>query len=181
MSQLFFSFAKYPNFLPSEITFFHNIRSSRLPAPDVSSAKHTWQASCDVFVTCLLVVLFQSVKNHGQVIALRYCLEQMSEAPSIIKRAGRRYVLTRIVSICGQTTLILCNAAWINWINSVQFSELKALLATSKVTASVLSSSNMHRILWIAASAPDCNPVIVWTPIGLTPGFLSRGINGHDT
>ena len=37
MSQLFFSFTKYPNFLPSEITFFHHIiRPSRLPAPDIS-------------------------------------------------------------------------------------------------------------------------------------------------
>ena len=79
----------------------------------------------------------------------------MSEAPSIIKRAGLRYVLTRIVAICGQITQILCSAAW-------RFSELKAFLASTKITASVQSSSNMHHILWIAASAPDSNLVAVW-------------------
>ena len=66
-----------------------------------------------------------------------------------------RYVLTRIAAICGQIIWILCTAAW-------QFNELKAFLASTKMTASALSSSNMHRILWIAASAPDCNPVVVW-------------------
>ena len=49
MSQLFFSFTKYGYFLPSERTFFyHIIRSSRLPAPDISSAKHTLWTSGDV-------------------------------------------------------------------------------------------------------------------------------------
>ena len=83
----------------------------------------------------------------------------MSEAPSIVKRAGLRYMLTRIIAICGQRTQTLCSASW-------QFNELKAFLTSTKITASVLSSSNMHRILSthasIAVSDPDCNPVAVW-------------------
>ena len=79
----------------------------------------------------------------------------MSEAPSIIKRAGLRYELTGIVAIYGQITRILRIAAW-------QFNELKPFVVSTKITASVLSSSSMHRILWIAASAPDCNPVAIW-------------------
>ena len=118
----------------------------------------------------------------------------MSEAPHIIKRVGLRYVLSRVVVICGQIIWILCSVAW-------RFNELKAFLAST--TASILLSSKMHRILWIAASAPDCNPVAVSRspaaipaaisssrthplhlhtilcetspiPVGLTPRFLSR-------
>ena len=85
---------------------------------------------------------------------------------------------------------------------------MKAFLASTKITASVLSSSNVHHILWTATSAPDCNQETVWrgpaaswifsfsthpmqlttilrktshTSTGLTPGFLSRGISRHDT
>ena len=106
-------------------------------------------------------------------------------------------MLTRILAICGQITRILCSAAW-------RFNELKAFLVSTKIPpASVLSSSNMHRI---DAYTPDCNPVALWrgpaaswissfstqprhlptillktspTPIGLTPGFLSSGISPH--
>ena len=46
ISHLFFSIT---NFLPSEATFFyHIVSSSRLVAPDLSSAKHTWWISGDV-------------------------------------------------------------------------------------------------------------------------------------
>ena len=79
---------------------------------------------------------------------------KISEARCIIKRAGLRYVLTRIVAICRQITQILRSTAW-------QFNELKEFLAPDKITALVLSSSNIHHILWIAASAPDYSTVAV--------------------
>ena len=79
----------------------------------------------------------------------------MSEAPSIIKRAGLRYELTGIVAIYGQITRMLRIAAW-------QFNELKPFVVSTKITASVLLSSSMHRILWTAASAPGCNPVAIY-------------------
>ena len=77
----------------------------------------------------------------------------MSEAPSIIKKAGLRYVLTRIVGTITWDVMQCCLKA---------LKALKAFMASIKITASVLSFSDMHRILSIAASAPDYNPMAVW-------------------
>ena len=86
---------------------------------------------------------------------------------------------------------MLCRAA-------CRFNELNALLASTRITASVSSFLKINFIEWVAASAPPCNPVAIcsgpaasWmsffntqpthfpiilfrtspTPIGLTPGF----------
>ena len=56
--------------------------------------------------------------------------------------------------MCREIIQILCSPAW-------RFNELKAFLTSTKITASVLSSSNMHGVLWIAASTPDCNQVTI--------------------
>ena len=77
----------------------------------------------------------------------------MSEAPSIIKQAGLRYVLIRIVGQITWDVMQCCLKA---------LKALKTFMASIKITASVLSFSDMHRILWIAASAPDYNPMAVW-------------------
>ena len=112
---------------------------------------------------------------------------------------GSRYVLINTVEIFGQTIRILCSAAFL-------FSELNALLASTRITPSVLSCSNINFIEWIVASAPPCKPVAAWSspaacwmslyntqlihfpaihlvtspmPIGRTPGFLLSGMSLH--
>ena len=116
-------------------------------------------------------------------------------------RTGSRYVLISTVENSGHLIRMLCSAAFL-------FSQLDALLASTRITTSVLSCSNINFIEWIAASAPPCKPVaalggpaVCWMslhntqlihfpticlvtspmPIGRTPGFLSSGMSLHAT
>ena len=58
------------------------------------------------------------------------------------------YVFIDMVENCGQRSCILCNAAF-------RFNELKALLASTNITASVFLSSKICFMECMAALAPD--------------------------
>ena len=80
----------------------------------------------------------------------------ISSPPWINMRTGSRYVLISTVENSGHMIRMLCSAAFL-------FSELNALLASTRVTPSVLSCSNINFIEWIAASMPPCRPVAAWS------------------
>ena len=82
--------------------------------------------------------------------------ESISPPPWINVRIGSRYVLVSTVENLEHMIRMLCSAAFL-------FSELNALLASTRITPSVLSCSNINFIEWIAASAPPCKPVAVWS------------------
>ena len=82
--------------------------------------------------------------------------ESISSPPWINMRTGSRYVLISTVENSGHMIRMLCSAAFL-------FSELNALLASTRITPSVLSCSNINFIEWIAASAPPCKPVAAWS------------------
>ena len=127
--------------------------------------------------------------------------ESISSPPWINMRTGSRCVLIITVENSGHMIRMLCSAAFL-------FSELNALLASTRITPSVLSCSNINFIEWIAASVPPYRPVATWSgpaacwmslrntqlihfpttrlvtslmPIGRTPGFLSNGMSLHAT
>ena len=116
-------------------------------------------------------------------------------------RTESRYVSISTLENLGHMIQILCSAAFL-------FSELNGFLASTRITPSVLSCSNINFIEWIAASAPHCKPVAVWSgsaacwislgntqlmhfpkirmvtspmPMGRTPRFLSSGMSLHAT
>ena len=120
--------------------------------------------------------------------------ESISPPPWINMRTGSRYVLISTDENSGHTIRIFC--------------ELNVLLASTRITPSVLSCSNINFIEWIAASAPPCKAVAVWSstaacwmslrntqlihfprirlitspmPMGRTPGFLSSCMSLHAT
>ena len=70
-------------------------------------------------------------------------------------RTGNPYVLISTVENSEHMIRMLCNAAFL-------FSELNALLASTRITPSVLFCSNNNFIEWIAASGPPCKPVAIW-------------------
>ena len=127
--------------------------------------------------------------------------DTISLLPKTIILIGSLYVFINMVENCGQRICILCNAEF-------RLNELNLLLASTNMTTSVCSSSNISFMECIAASAPDWRPVAIcngpaasWisffithpihfpiilritspTPIGRTPGFLLRGISQHAT
>ena len=106
----------------------------------------------------------------------------------------------RTVENAGHKIRMLCNA-------TIQFKELNALLASTRITASVSCALNISLMEWMAASAPpfkpaaDCNgpaascmsslsthPITFPTirrstfpiPMGRTPGFLFNGMRRHE-
>ena len=122
-------------------------------------------------------------------------------SPSINNRICCLYVLINTFDSAGQRFLMLINAFW--W-----FKQLKALVASTKITPSASLSSNTWCIAWAAASQPDkcpehvCNgPVASWiswlrtlaialpmirratspVPIGRTPGHLSSATRRQAT
>ena len=114
---------------------------------------------------------------------------------------GSQYLLTSTVKNSEHMIQMLCNAAFL-------FGELNALLASTKITPSVVSCSNINFIEWIAAPTLPYKLVAVWSgpaacwmslhntqlihfstihlltspmPMGCTPGFLSSGMSLHTT
>ena len=81
--------------------------------------------------------------------------ESISPPPWINMRTGSRYVLTNTVENSGHMIWMLCSAAFL-------FSELNKLLASTRITSSVLSFVNINFIERIAAFSPPCKPVAVW-------------------
>ena len=73
--------------------------------------------------------------------------ESISPPPWINMRTGSRYVLLSTDENSGHMIRIFC--------------ELNVLLASTRITPSVLSCSNINFIEWIAASAPPCKVVAV--------------------
>ena len=158
----------------------HMLRSNIFPAPVISSARVTWLVVGDISFGLPRIILVPSV----------------SPPPRINMRTGSWYVLISTVEKLGHMFQMLCSVAFL-------FSESNALLASTRITPSVLSCSNINFIEWIAASAPPCKPVAAWSgptacsmslcntqlihfsticlvtspmPIECTPGFLSSGI-----
>ena len=82
--------------------------------------------------------------------------ESISPPPRINMHTGSWCVLISTVENLGHMIWMLCNAAFL-------FSELNALLASTRNTPSVLSCFNINFIEWIAASASPCKPVAVWS------------------
>ena len=123
------------------------------------------------------------------------------DSPSMKSCTSSRYVLMRTFDRAGQSCCMLRSAA-------SRLSELNALEASTRMTASVSGDSEIWRIAWTADSQParcpahTCKaPVASWTssrvttemalpmillivspmPMGLTPGHLSRAINLQAT
>lgn len=122
------------------------------PAPVASSASHTclasgaeiWRVCCRGMVPWLYKLpprLSPWVVPYSQTISLQLATDNFK--PDL-------YVLMRTMANRGQVRWTLCNA-------TCQLSRLKALHASTKITASVASSSNTCLMAWMAASAPPRN------------------------
>ena len=195
------AFGWYPNNGPSSVNlFYQSFKWEQEPALVSSTANQICETSgedeCSLRIRGIMAKAYIAIPSGWPCVVSS--VEAISPFPGIIIFIGDWYVLIRICASNGQSILMLCKTACL-------LMELKALVASTKRTPSVLLSWNMCLIEWTAASQPPfclaqtCNgPASAFSmswltncsralaiiclgtspiSIGLTPGIRRHAVN----